>query len=260
MLPYLQLWSTKLSVFWLGVVVSIIVFIYSAWQYCKKNQLDFFPFFFSIPWIFLIIYFFWKLFGYLMESQMPLWKSTITYIISPNWSEFHYVGLVIGWFMSMILFFFNKTKNNIKNIIDMIFFSSMWSIITMWMFLVFSDYVIWKPNDHGWFAIRALSSYSKISQYWQVYPYGLIISGIGIFSYLITRRLGIITNRTWIWYIWFAIFFLSMNYWFWYQLYIRHGVSLVFGMNLDIKHYINLILSILCISQYYRLNIHNSNK
>lgn len=259
-MPYILLWSTKISMFGLGVVFSILVFIYSSYQYCKSNQLDFRTFFFSLPWLFLLIYFVGKLVGSILESNISLNSDSLLFVLSPNGSEFHYVWIALGSFLALLLFLFNKGKNNIKNIIDMVFFSAMRTAITMWIFLTLSDYVIGKPNDHWRFAIRSLVPYSKISQFGQVYPYGLVISWLALLSYILTKVVERYTNRSWVGYLWFAIFFLLMNYWFGYQLYTRHWVSNFLGMNFDIKHYTNFIFAIICFFQYYRLNSNNNIK
>jgi len=66
----------------------------------------------------------------------------------------------------------------------------------MGIFLMFSDTVIGRPNDHGFFAIRSLVNYSKVTQYGQVYPYGLIVSGIAVLSYLSAKSITILRNRS----------------------------------------------------------------
>lgn len=259
MLPYIILGSTKISMFGLGVVFSIIVFAYSSYQYCKVNKLDFRSFFYSFPRFFFFIYFCWKLFGFLFESSHPWSVSTsIRYILSPNGSEFHYVGICLWSFITLLFFLFNKPKNTIKSIIDMLFFSSMRTAMCLWVFLIFSDTVIGKPNDHGRFAIRSLVNYSKVTQYGQVYPYGLIISWIALLSYSISKVILSFQNRSGIWYLWFAIFLILMNFGFWFQLYIKHWVSTILWMKLDIKHYVNFILACICIYWYIRIN--NLNK
>jgi len=258
MLPYIILGSTKISMFGLGIVFSIIVFAYSSYQYCKANKLDFRSFFYSFPRFFFIIYFVAKLFGYLLEGNHPSFWSLLWYILLPNGSEFEYVGVVVGSLLTLIIFLFNKPKNTLKSIIDMFFFSTMRAVFCFGIFLICSDTVIGKPNDHGLFAIRSLVNYSKVTQYGQVYPYGLIVSGIALVSYISTKLILSRKNRSGIWYIWFAIFLILMNFGFGFQLYIKHGVSSIFGMNLDIKHYVNFITICICLYQYIRIN--NQNK
>lgn len=68
----------------------------------------------------------------------------------------------------------------------MLFFASMRTLMTLGVFLVVSDEVIGQPND-GRFAIRSLVPYSKIQQYGQVYPYGIIVSIIALISYACTK-------------------------------------------------------------------------
>lgn len=259
MLPYIILGSTKISMFGLGIVFSIIVFAYSAYQYCKTNKLDFWSFFYSFPRFFFIIYIMGKFFWYVLEANHPpFWSQAIWYIISPNWSGFEYIWILIWSLLTLIIFLFNKPKNTIKSIIDMLFFSSMRTILCLGIFLIFSDTVIWKPNDHGLFAIRSLVNYSKVTQYGQVYPYGLIISWIALLSYLIWKWILFFQNRSGIGYLGFAIFLLLMNFTFWFQLYIKHWVSTILWMNLDIKHYANFIVICICLYQYIRTN--NQNK
>lgn len=255
MLPYIIIWWAKISMFWLGIAVSVIVFLYSAYVYCKHNQLDFKQFFFALPWWFAIIYICGKTVGFLLQWQQ-LWtgvSAKLLYVLSPNGSDFHYVGVIAWSLTALLLFFFNKSKTTIKNIIDMLFFSTMRMLMILGIFLTLSDQVIWQPNDDGWFAIRALVPYSKIQAYGQVYPYGLIISICALTSYLLTKTLQKIVVRTGNWYIWFALFFWFMLISFSYQLYDQHGVIGIGNRSFDIKHYINIFLIIICLSEYYKL-------
>jgi hypothetical protein len=256
MLPYIILGWTKVSMFGLGIAISLFVFLYSAYTYCKKNQLDFKQFFFALPWCFAIIYVFGKFAWYYLESkQLIHWGGEIfSYVISPNGSDFHYTGIVAGAVVSLLIFFSNKTKSNIKNIMDMIFVSTMRMCVVLGIFLTLSDNVIGIPNDHWRMAIRALVPYSKIQSFGQVYPYGFIISIIALASYIITKLLDIKLSRTWIGYLGFAVFFALMMYWFSYELYAKHGVMRVAGFSLDVKHYINIILIIICLIEYYRIS------
>ena len=254
MLPYIILWWTKISMFWIWIAISILVFLYSSYRYCKNNKLDFKQFFFFLPRAFLIIYIVWKASGYYLESKDLFgFANIVKFILTPNGSDFHYVGIIIGSIIALLIFLKNKKKNTIKSIIDMLFFSTMMMIMTLWLFLTLSDSVIGLPNDHGRFAIRALASYSKIQAYGQVYPYGLIISFIALASYLLTKYLNTLLNRTGIGYIGFALFFFLMIFGFSYQLYPKHGVIGFWGLSMDIKHYVNTILIVVCALEYHNI-------
>jgi hypothetical protein len=240
--------------FWLGIAVSILVFLHSSYRYCTKNKLDFKQFFFFLPWAFLIIYIVWKAVGYYLESKELFGMGNIIkFVLTPNGSDFHYVGIIIGSILALLIFLRNKKKNTIKSIIDMLFFSTMKMCFVLWLFLTLSDSVIGLPNDHGWFAIRALVPYSQIQAYGQVYPYGLIISFIAAISYLLTKYLNTLLHRTGIGYIGFALFFFLMMFGFSYQLYPKHGVMGFWGLSFDVKHYVNIILIIVCSLEYHNI-------
>jgi len=217
--------------------------------------MDFRPLFFALPWLFAVVYIVWKISWFVLENNaLSLFsRSWIGYVLSPNGSEFHYVWVVGGALLAMILFFINKTKNHIKSMIDMFFDATMWMCFVMGIFLVFSDYVIGIPNDHGRFAVRALTEYSKVTQYGQVYPYGFVISIIALISRSITKLIQQWNNHTGLWYLGFALFALCMSFGFSYQLYDKHGVINLWWRVLDIKHYINILIMIICVIHYYKL-------
>lgn len=254
MLPYIILGWTKVSALGVGVAVSILVFLYSSYLYCKKNQLDFKQLFFALPRSFLIIYVTGKFVGYYLQSKQLIWGvGSLWYILSPNGSDFHYVGIIIWALISLLLFFSNKPKNNIKSIVDMLFISTMRMCMTLGVFLTLSDTVIGLPNDQGRFAVSALVPYSKIQSYGQVYPYGIIISIVALTSYVATKILDTVLARTGTGYLWFALFFVLMTYSFSYQLYPKHGVMSIGWVSLDIKHYINIFLIVICLLEYYKV-------
>jgi len=206
----------------------------------------------------IIIYIGWKYSEYYLQTKqiLPFDMDVWWYILSPNGIGFHYSGIIAGTIIALLLFFFNKNKNDIKKIIDMLFFASMWMLMALGLFLVVSDEVIGQPND-GWFAIRALVPYSKIQQYGQVYPYGIIISVIALVSYVCTKMRVRFTWRAGSGYLWFAVFLTLLTFSFSYQLYPKYLVAQALGVNRDIKYYINLILIIICLAEYYKLG---SNK
>lgn len=139
----------------------------------------------------------------------------------------------------------------------MLFFSTMWMVMVLGVFLILSDEVIGQPNDGGRFAIRSLIADSKIQQYGQVYPYGIIVSLIAFVSYVATKIRVRFTSRTGSGYLGYALFFILLSFSFSYQLYPKYLVSDFLGINRDIKHYINIILIIVCSLEYYKLT---SNK
>lgn len=256
MLPYIVLRWTKISMFWLGIAVSVIVFLYSSYLYCQKNKMDFKQFFFFMPWACIIVYLCGKVIWFYLDSKHPVlgFGGTISFILSPNGSEFEYIGIVLGTVLALLLFFSNKSKNTIKSIVDMLFTSSMYMLMCLGIFLTFSDSVIGQPNDHGRFAIRSLVPYSKVQQYGQIYPYGIIISIIAGISLLAIKGLNRFIARSGIGYLGFSIFLLLLSYSFSYELYPRHGVSTVLGLNLDLRHYLNLALICVCLVEFYRIS------
>lgn len=256
MLPYIILWTTKISMFGLWVACSLLVFCYSCYRYCANYQLDFRRLFLSFPWIFFVVYAIGKIVWFILSnSPWSLFTlSTRSYIISPNGSDFHYIGVIIGSLLAFWLFMRWQSKYTIKTLIDMFFDASMYASIILWCFLVLSDHVIWLPNDHGRFAMRSLVSYSAVAQYGQVYPYGIVISIIALFSLVVTKIIDRFFHRTGVGYIGFALFFLLMNYGFSYELYDKHIVMTIMWYHFDSKHYLNIILVIISCISYSRLS------
>lgn len=133
--------------------------------------------------------------------------------------------------------------------IDLFFFATSSALIPMGVFFVLGDTIIGRPAPFSSMGISDLTpgGVSELSKYGKVFPVGIFMSIISLFSYGITFVGKAITKRPGRGYIGFGILLLLFNIVFSYQLYPRHGVLPIFGLSLDVKNFVAIITGVICL-------------
>lgn len=245
MLPYVFIGNIKISLVGIGIVISLLTFLWISKYLCKKYNLKFSNFFFSFPYYFIIIYFFWKYIDYILVTKdfIPSLANIIK--IFGLYNEFHMVGIILGIVVSLFIMLYKRRRNEAIKTMDMLFYSGMYSTIVLWLFLIFSDTFTGKAHT-GRFSIEALVSYSKIVDIWSIYPLGIILSivaalAIGI-AYIYKKQWG-----TAVGFFWLGVFFILLNIVFYFQSYPKYLVMNIWWNIFDIKNYIATILGVFLI-------------
>jgi len=173
-------------------------------------------------------------------------------LISPYGYKFHFAGLVLGFLISLILFFRKISRYENKKIwIDIFFFSFVLSLIPLWIFLVFGDNFIGKPSSSSWLAIKALTTQSELNKFWAVYPVWLMLSFVSIFSVLITFIIKKSFKTFGYGIIGFILLIIWFNFVLLFQQYSKHGVISAGWISFDIKNYISFFVIMLCLHIHY---------
>lgn len=88
--------------------------------------------------------------------------------------------------------------------------------------------------------------FSELSKYGKVFPIGIFLSLISLFAFGVTFVGKAITKKEGRGFMGFAILLLLLNIVFAYQQYTRHGVVSLFGISLDIKNILAILIAIVC--------------
>ncbi len=253
MYPYIEVWWIKIYFVWVGIVICVFLYLFLIYKFSKKYQLDFWKYF-SVFWVVVLsTYILWTYFWYIFEYKnfLPLSLNDVLYLLSPFGFKFNFIWLSLG-FLIAHLYFLKRVKifsEKLKRI-DIIFSATMISLFVLWFFLVLGDNFIWLPTDSV-LGVSALINCpdlncSKLLLYSKVYPVGLFLSIVALFSLLIVLFLRLFIRKLhWIGIFWFIIFLLLINFVFIFENYPRYLVVLIsekYSVRLDIKNWWTLIL------------------
>ncbi len=243
MYPYIHIFGEKLSMTWIGIVLSCITFLAASAYFCKKYHQDFWKLFYRLPLWILLPYLFGSYTSFALQNTIiPQTLQDIASILFPHWYKFHFIWLAF-WFILAISIFLRKVKRleNKKIWLDIFFYSISFSLITLWIFLFFWDDFIGKTTQ--WvFAVKSLHSESERNKFSSVYPIWIflsILSLIALFSLRIHRHIKKITS-TWI--TWFITLLILLNVVFMFQQYPKYWVYSIFWVTFDIIQYFTLIM------------------
>lgn len=255
MYPYFRLFGMEFSMTSVGIIVFLVCYIIIAYRLCKKWHQDFYKLFYFLPVAIVIVYFLWAYVYFFLNNKgsiFPWSRQAFLDMLNPYWYHFHFVWILIWVIISMLIFFSTVKRPENKRVwADILFFAITISLIPLWIFLAFGDDFIGKASN--WFlAVKPLTTNSELNKLWSVYPVGLFISFIAIFSTLITV---LIKNKKWqfgTWLIWFIILLLWINIiLMYYQQAPRYGVLALWWITFDIRQYISFFVIMLFVLFYY---------
>lgn len=246
MYPYIEIFWTQISMMATGAIIAFIIFLVTARILTKRNHQDFLKLFYRLPWRIIFSYILWRYISFALETwtYIPSSLSNFLTILSPQNFNFHFVWLLIAWWISISLFFSSiKRTENKKIWADIIFLSLANALIIFWIFITLWDTVIWKPTD-SIFAIRALSDNSALTKFDWVFPIWLFISFGVLIIHIIVSLLSIILKKNWLWIWWLIWILIVLNITFLFQSYPRYWLISLFWTSLDIKQYMSFIVII----------------
>ena len=246
MYPYIEVFGTQISMMATGAIIAFIIFLVTARILTKRNHQDFLKLFYRLPWRIIFSYILWRYISFSLETwtYIPSSFSNFLTILSPQNFNFHFVWLLIAWWISISLFFSSiKRTENKKIWADIIFLSLANALIIFWIFITLWDTVIWKPTD-SIFAIRALSDNSALTKFDWVFPIWLFISFGVLIIHIIVSLLSIILKKNWLWMWWLIWILIVLNIVFLFQSYPRYWLISLFWTSLDIKQYMSFIVII----------------
>ena len=253
MFPYFRLFGMEFSMTSLWIIVFLVCYLLIAHSLCKKRHQDFYKLFYLLPVAILITYILWAYVYFFLNNQwtiIPRTRESLIDMLNPYWYHFHFVWILLGITISMIIFFSTiKRAENKRVWADILFFSITLSLIPLWIFLVFWDNFIWKVST-SFLAVKPLTINSELNKLWSVYPVGLFLSFAAILSVLF-----VILTRKWKfgkWLIWFILLLILINIiLMYYQQAPRYWVLAIKNITFDIKQYTSFFVMMLFVLFYY---------
>ena len=249
MYPYLTLWWSKFYMTGMGVVVSLIVFLVIARYLTKKYHQNFWKLFYWFPFLLVLTYFTWSYVNFIFDvGFFPTNWSEFVILFSPYGYKFHFVGLLIGMFISISLFLKKIVRIENKKVwVDILFFSFVLSFVPLGLFLLMGDNFI-GTTTNSWLGIKSLHSDSQRNKFNLVYPIGFFLS---LGSFLVVLLIKIIKKRRFGYgMLGFSLFLLLIGGILLLQQYSRHMVFSLGNIMLDMKQYFSWILAIICYIVY----------
>ena len=253
MFPYFRLFGMEFSMTSLWIIVFLVCYLLIAHRLCKKRHQDFYKLFYLLPVAILITYILWAYVYFFLNNQwtiIPRTRESLINMLNPYWYHFHFVWILLGVTISIIIFFSTiKRAENKRVWADILFFSITLSLIPLWIFLVFWDNFIWKVST-SLLAVKPLTINSELNKLWSVYPVGLFLSFAAILSVLF-----VILTRKWKfgkWLIWFILLLILINIiLMYYQQAPRYWVLAINNITFDIKQYTSFFVMMLFVLFYY---------
>jgi hypothetical protein len=249
MYPFITLWWRHIEMTGLWFIVWLIVFCIVCYIRSRQMNISFWDMFYALPTMISIIYFTGSYTYFLLNTGhfIPHTIIEISQIIIPPNYNFHAGWLILGIIISLIVYIYQKPSGIIrKKWIDCLFISYMNGLIIFWLFLVLWDDMIWlSTTNRLW--IYAMTPFSEVAKFNQVYPVGLFLSLAALLSSLYSI---FILRKKWQWWWgigWFWVFFIMIGFILIFQNYPRHGVLQIGWSLIDINQYITRSVWILFI-------------
>lgn len=240
MYPYIEILGIKMYMTGLGIVVAGLVFILTTYHLCKKYNQDFIKLFNRLPWLMISVYVLWLYTSFVLESGSLI--PTSLKILSPYGYRFNFVGVLVGCFLSMIIFLKGFRRNETKKVwIDIFFFGFINAVIALGIFLVLGDNFIGKEYT-GALSITALRPESALVKFEGVYPIGIFLSVAALMINVIISVRKLTIKKVWLGIWGFVLFFLVLIGILPYWNYPAHGVLALGKITLDINYFILFFL------------------
>lgn len=248
MYPYIILWWSKFYMTWIGIIFSFLVFLAIARYLAKKYHQNFWRLFYWLPLLIVLTYFFWSYINFFFDIWIfPTNLSELLLLFFPYGYKFHFFGIVVGMFISIMIFLGNiKRIENKKVWSDILFFSITLALVPLWLFLLMWDNFIGNPTT-SWIGIKSLHSDSQRNKFVSVYPIWLFVS---LWSLFVVLGIKIIKKNFGYWMLGFSWLLFLLGIIFMFQQYSRHVVFSLWNIVFDIKQYIAWFIMIICFFVY----------
>ncbi len=244
MYPYIILWWSKFYLTGIGIIVSFLVFVGIAWYLTKKYHQNFWKFFYRLPFLIVLTYFFWSYIQFIFDvGILPTNGSEFVQLLSPYWYKFHFMGIVIGMFIAISIFLKKIVRIENKKVrSDILFFSFALSLVPLWLFLLMGDNFIGTATT-SWLGVKSLHSDSQRNKFSLVYPIGIFLSLGALFVALYIKVIK--KKRFGYGMLWFSILLIVVSLILLFQQYSRHVVFSLGNIMFDVKQYSAWIIALL---------------
>jgi len=251
MYPYLILWWSKFYMTGIGIIVSFLVFLGIARYLTKKYHQNFWKLFYRLPFLIVLTYFIWSYTNFVFDVGIfPTNRSDFVTLLSPYGYKFHFMGLLIGMFISIYIFLKKITRVENKKVwSDILFFSLALSLVPLWLFLLMGDNFIGMTTTSR-LGIKSLHSDSQRNKFNLIYPIGLFLS---LWSLFVTLYIKVLKKKKFGYgMLGFAVILIFISLVLLLQQYSRHAVFSLGNVMFDVKQYSAWILAFICYLTYSR--------
>ena len=251
MYPYLILWWSKFYMTGIGIIVSFLVFLGIAQYLTKKYHQNFRKLFYRLPFLIVLTYFIGSYVNFIFDVGLfPTNRSEFVQILSPYGYKFHFMGILIGIFISVYIFLKKIVRVENKKVwSDILFFSFALSLVPLWLFLLMGDNFIGMSTTSR-LGIKSLHSDSQRNKFNLIYPIWLFLS---LWALFVTLSIKILKKKKFGYgMLGFVILLIVVSLILLLQQYSRHGVFSLRGIMFDVKQYSAWILALICYYTYYK--------
>lgn len=251
MYPYIEIAGIEFSMTGIGIVFSMLVFLWSVAYLCKKHHKDFLRFFYWMPVFIIIPYFLGSYIQFIIDvGVFPKNIEQVMLLLSPRNYAFHFIGLLLGLVSSFTLFFKSFKRNENKKIwADILFLSFALALIPLGIFLLMWDNFL--GNLYEWLiSVRALQANSVLNKFDGVYPVGVFLSLASLIAVIIIWILRKKYKTTGIGILGFAVLLLLVNGVLFFQQYPKYIPIAYKGVVFDIKNYLSFFVIMFCLYTY----------
>lgn len=249
MYPYIILWWSKFYMTGIGIVISFLVFLFVALHFTKKYHQNFWKLFYRLPFFIVLTYFLWSYVNFLFNvGVFPTSGAEFAQLISPYGYKFHFVGMLVGMFISISIFLKKIVRVENKKVrSDILFFSLVISLIPLWLFLLMGDNFIGTTTS-SWMWIKSLHSDSQRNKFNLIYPIGLFLSLGSLFIVIYIKSIK--KKRFGYGMLGFMILLIFVSLLMLLQQYSRHAVFSIGNIMFDINQYSAWIVACICYFTY----------
>lgn len=221
----------------IGIIVAFLVFLGVAKYLTNKYHQNFWKLFYWLPMLIILTYFFGSYINFAFTvGILPTNGSEMVTLFSPHGYNFHFVGILIGICISILLFIKKSSRIENKKVwSDILFFSLAVSFIPLGLFLLMGDNFIGSTTN-SWMGIKSLHSDSQRNKFNLVYPIGLFLSVGSLFVVIFIKSI----KKKFFGYgmLGFTLLLILVSLILIGQQYPRHAVVSIGNIMLDIKQYV----------------------
>jgi len=249
MYPYINLFGEKLFMTGLWIVVAFLTFLIVSIYLTRRYHQNFWKFFYWMPVLIILCYFLGSYVQFFFDyGALPASWAEFLILLSPYGYKFHFVGLLLGIVIAIIIFLKKiKRIENKKIRIDILFYSITLSLVPLGLFLLMGDNFMGNSTSLPRLGIKSLHSESQRNKFNLVYPIGVFLS---VWALLVAAFIRIRKRKFGYGLLGFAILLVVVAAILTVQQYPRHGVFHIGSIMIDCKQYVALLIALRCLLIY----------
>lgn len=244
MYPYINLFGEKLFMTGVWIVAAFLTFLIVSIYLTRRYHQNFWKFFYWMPILIVLCYFLGSYVQFLFDfGAIPTNGAEFLTLLSPYGYKFHFVWLLVGIVIAIVIFLKKiKRIENKKIWIDILFYSITLSLVPLGLFLLMGDNFIGNTTTSR-LGVKSFHSESQWNKFNLIYPIGVFLS---LWALLVVGFIRIIKKRFGYGLLGFSLLLVIIAIVLFFQQYPRHGVISLGSVVFDIKQYAALLVALRC--------------